>query len=94
MDITELLITAYHGDDPVLAVSLSPGTATTVLTGTDPDGHMTVQDMTLKSTDAFTTIRELLQRLQPDTHHRAGQTDGHTPPHPAPKLRPAPATPK
>ncbi len=93
MDITELLITAYHGDDPVLAVSLSPRTATTVLTGTDLDDQITVEDMTHQSTDVFTTIRELLQGLYPDTHHRAGHADGHTPPHPAPERQPATATP-
>ncbi len=66
MDITELLVTAYQGDNPVLAVILTPGAATNLRTGIDPDGHIVVKDMSHHDTDdTFTAIRDLVQSLIP-----------------------------
>jgi hypothetical protein len=63
MNVTELLVTGYDGDEPVFAVNLVSGTAAVALTSIDDNGD-TVVDSTWKQTSqAFAGVRELIEEL-------------------------------
>jgi hypothetical protein len=64
MDLTELLITGYDADKPVIAVNLSPGNAAVVLTGQEEDGGDPVVDSTWRqNSQAFASVCRLIQDL-------------------------------
>lgn len=60
---TEMLITGYDGDDSVFAVTITPGRATVVLTRTNEHGETVVDSNWKQATDAFTALRDVLDRL-------------------------------
>lgn len=63
MSTTEMLITGYDGDDAVFAVNITPGRATVVLTRTNEQGETVVDSNWKQATDAFTALRDVLDRL-------------------------------
>jgi hypothetical protein len=63
MPVDEMLITAYHGDNSVFAVNLAPGRATVVLTRTNEQGETAVETTWKQTSDAFTALRDVLDRL-------------------------------
>jgi cellulose biosynthesis protein BcsQ len=68
MNITELLVTAYDGDKPVLAIDFDPDLITTVLTATNEAGSVEAAQRTIVAVDERATrvleaVRELVQRL-------------------------------
>lgn len=60
MKPTELLITAYDGDRPLFATSLTPEKASTVLAGIDENGDTVVEHSSDKETGAFRSITQTL----------------------------------
>lgn len=65
MNITELLVTGYDGNEPLFVVKLAPGEATSVRTATDDSGETTVDSIARQTTDLFASVRELLEGLAP-----------------------------
>jgi hypothetical protein len=63
MQITELLITGYDGEDAVFAVTLAPNEANVVLTSTDDNGETVVDSAWRQATDAFAEVQGLLERV-------------------------------
>jgi hypothetical protein len=63
MNVTELLVTGFDGDDPVFAITLAAGDATAVLTATAEDGETAVDAVAQRGTDVFALVRELLEGL-------------------------------
>ena len=63
MHITELLVTAYDGEEPVLAINLGPDNATVALTGRDDNGDTVVNSAWNQNSQAFVTIRRLMEDL-------------------------------
>ena len=63
MHITELLVTAYDGDEPVFAVNLEPEAATVAWTGTDNDGDTAVDSTWSLACQSFVVIRQLMEDL-------------------------------
>lgn len=63
MHITELLVTAYNGDEPVLAINLEPDTATVAVTGTDGSGDTVVGSAWNQTSQAFAAVRQLIEDL-------------------------------
>ncbi len=63
MNITELLVTGYNGNEPVFVVTLAPNHATTVLTRADGDGDTSVESVGQQTTGVFGAVRELLEGL-------------------------------
>lgn len=65
MNVTELLVTGYDGDEPLFVVKLAPDEATTVRTIADEDGEATVDSVAQQATDVFASVRQLLEGLAP-----------------------------
>ena len=63
MPVNEMLITGYHEDNSVFAVNVAPGRATVVLTRTNEQGETVVETTWKQATDAFTALRDVLDRL-------------------------------
>jgi hypothetical protein len=63
MPVNDMLITGYYGDHSVFAVNIAPGRATVVLTRTDKQGETVVDATWKQTTDAFTALRDVLDRL-------------------------------
>lgn len=59
MHITELLVTAYNGDEPMFAINLGPDTATVALLG--PGGA--VDSARNQDSQAFAAIFKLIEDL-------------------------------
>ncbi|HZM82267.1 MAG TPA: hypothetical protein VFC19_41640 [Candidatus Limnocylindrales bacterium] len=64
MPITELLITGYDGEEPVVAVNLAPDTAAVALTGKGDKGDTVVDSAWEQSSNAFAAIHELIDDLE------------------------------
>lgn len=63
MSVDDLLITGYYGDKSRFAVNVEPGRATVVLTCTNEQGEDVVDATWQQATDAFTALRDVLDRL-------------------------------
>jgi hypothetical protein len=63
MHITELLVTAYDGDEPVLAINLGPESATVALTGKTGDGQTVVESAWSQGSEVFAAVRQLIETL-------------------------------
>lgn len=63
MNVTELLVTGYDGDEPLFAVALGPDAAMTVKTGIDGEGEAIVDSVARQSADVFVEMRDMLQDL-------------------------------
>lgn len=63
MNITELLVTGYNGDQVVFTSDLTPDLTTTVLTRTDADGETFVEKVESLETAAFNTLVPVLREL-------------------------------
>ncbi len=63
MNVTELLVTGFDGDQPVYAIALAPHGATAVLTGSDGQGEVSVDSIAQHAADVFGLVRELLEAL-------------------------------
>lgn len=63
MNVTELLVTGYDGNEPLFVVKLAPDEATTVRTVTDAGGETTVDSIAKQATDVFASVRQLLEPL-------------------------------
>lgn len=63
MNITELLITAYDGDQVVFTSDLTPELATTVMTSTNADGETAVEAVSRQETSVFNTLVPILREL-------------------------------
>lgn len=63
MNVTELLVTGYDGDQPVFAVNLANDTASVVTTGTDAKGETSVESTYDRASQAFTGVRDLIKEL-------------------------------
>lgn len=61
MNITELLVTGYDGDEAVFAATLTPGEAKVVLTSTDDEGGTAVDSAWEQAYDDFTEVRYLME---------------------------------
>jgi hypothetical protein len=61
MKITELLITGFDGDKPVLVVSVFPEVAKAILTTADDDGQPTVEVATERATRIFGPMQRMLE---------------------------------
>lgn len=66
MNITELLVTAYDGDMPVLAIDLDPDFITTVLTATGEAGEVEAAHRSVVAVDeraalVLEAVRELVK---------------------------------
>lgn len=57
MNVTELLVTGYDGNEPVFVVNLAPNVATTVLTSTTDNGEATVDATAEQASDVFARCR-------------------------------------
>jgi len=60
---SEVLITAYDGDNVVSATSLTPGRAKTIFTTEDADGQSTVDSVLEVVTPAFDPLLQILDDL-------------------------------
>lgn len=63
MNITELLITGYDDAAILFAVSLTADGAKVIRPGTDSEGETIVGEAWEKATDAFATVRDLMNDI-------------------------------
>jgi hypothetical protein len=63
MNITELLVTGYDGAAILFATTLTADGAKVIKTGTDAEGETVVGEAWEKATDAFTTVRDLMNDI-------------------------------
>lgn len=63
MNITELLITGYDGAAIVFATTLTADGAKVIKPGTSAEGEPVVGEAWRQATDAFTTLRDVLDRI-------------------------------
>jgi hypothetical protein len=63
MNVTEILITGFDGEEPVFAVNLSSDVATVAPTSSDEDGNVVLDEVRQQATDAFEAIWKILERL-------------------------------
>lgn len=63
MQVTEMLITGFDGDEPVFAVNLSSTDATMASTSTDENGETVIDDVRQQETEAFEAIWNILEQL-------------------------------
>lgn len=61
MDITEILITGYDGDNEVFVASLTNDRARTIFTVADADGQSTVESVKEVNTEALATVMRLFE---------------------------------
>lgn len=63
MNVTEVLVNGFDGDETVFAAALSPGSEAKVLTVVDCCGSATVQTVSDVATSAFTTVQQVIEDL-------------------------------
>jgi hypothetical protein len=63
MKITELLVTGYDDAATLFAVTLTPNEAKVIKPGTDPEGEAVVGEAWQQATNAFTTVRDLMEGI-------------------------------
>jgi hypothetical protein len=63
MNLTELLVTAYSGDEAVFTADLMSMSAATILIKTDSDGETAVEACAERATPVFASIAEMLKEL-------------------------------
>lgn len=63
VQVTEMLVTGYDGEESVFVVNLVSDAATVVFTRTDDGGEAVVDSASRQASDAFVGVRDLLNGL-------------------------------
>jgi hypothetical protein len=63
MNLTDLLVMGYDGDQPVFTCHLTATDAATILTSTDADGDTAVEAVSSQATAAYSSVVKAMEHL-------------------------------